>query len=243
MKAMILAAGLGTRLRPFTLNHPKALYEVAGQTLLKHAIDHLKSYGISTIIINVHHFADQIIKYLELNQNFGCSIAVSDETGELLETGGGVKKAAWFFDPDENFIVRNVDILSDLDLNKMISYHKERSSLATLAVRDRRTTRYLIFNETFHLLGWTNQKTGEIKMVNNPEIIHESGIDNDFFKNYNKMGFSGIQVLHPSVFPLMTEQGAFSLTQLYLRLASNYPIYGYPEDGQLWADIGTYPIS
>jgi NDP-sugar pyrophosphorylase family protein len=241
MKAMILAAGLGTRLQPFTLTHPKALYEVSGQTLLKIAIGHLKSNGISTIIVNVHHFADQIVNYLELNHNFGCSISFSDETGELLETGGGVKKAGWFFDANEDFVIRNVDILSDLDLRKMTAYHKKQRSLATLAVRDRKTSRYFIFDNRFRLCGWTNHKTGEKKMVGHPEIIEETSKADGFKNVYMEMAFSGIQVINSSLLPLMTEQGAFSLTQLYLRLASQYSIYGYLEDGQLWADIGAYP--
>ncbi|MCX6280031.1 MAG: nucleotidyltransferase family protein [Bacteroidetes bacterium] len=225
MKAMILAAGLGTRLRPFTLDHPKALFEIEGKTLLAHAIDHIRAAGISEILINVHHFADQIIDYLELNQNFGCSIAISDETGELLETGGGLKKAAWFFDQDDDFIVRNVDILSDLDLPKMVLRHKKNRWLATLAIRDRQTSRYFLFNNSMKLGGWENRKTGE-KVIVNPST------------SLNSYAFSGIQVLNAAIFPLISEEGKFSLTSLYLRLADSQPIFGYQEDGLVWKDVG-----
>lgn len=225
MKAMILAAGLGTRLKPFTDTHPKALFPVGGTTLLEHALDHLRSAGITDVIINVHHFADQITGFIRLNNGFGLNIAFSDETGGLLETGGGVKKAAWFFRDCDCVLVRNVDVLSDLDLNKMAVTHLRSHPLATLAVRERETSRYFLFDEKMGLCGWENRKTGERRI---------SGA----CSNQRALSFSGIQILDPAIFPLITEEGKFSLTSLYLRLSEKYRIEGYPDDGTIWQDAG-----
>ncbi len=161
MKALLLAAGLGTRLKPLTDNMPKALVVVEGKTLLEHALDHLKTAGVTEVIVNVHHFPEMIVDFLERNHNFGLNIAISDESEELLETGGALKKAAWFFNDDKPFIIRNADVLSDLDLNKMRSCHLEKSALATLAVRKRETSRYLLFHDDMRLSGWENRTTGE----------------------------------------------------------------------------------
>jgi NDP-sugar pyrophosphorylase family protein len=229
---MILAAGLGTRLKPFTLEHPKALFEYNGQTLLKHAIEHLRSAEISDIIINVHHFANQIVDYLELNKNFDCKITISDETDVLLETGGGLSKASWYFRDGMDFIVRNVDIISDLDLPKIVNYHNQSKSLATLAVRNRETSRYFLFNQSMQLCGWENRNSNE-------KIFIET-IDNKFNSKFiSSFAFSGIQILNPAIFQLITEHGKFSLTNLYLRLAKDNKISGYLEDGNVWKDIGS----
>jgi N-acetyl-alpha-D-muramate 1-phosphate uridylyltransferase len=225
MKAMILAAGLGTRLKPFTDLHPKALYEIEGCTLLEHAVNHLKTAGINDVIINVHHFADQIIAYIHLHDNFGLNIAVSDESGELLETGGGLKKASWFFDNCDGAIIRNVDILSDLDLLKMARAHMDSGSLATLAVRNRLTSRYFLFDDRMKLCGWENQATGERLLT------RETATCTPF-------AFSGIQILDPRVLQSISEVGRFSLTDLYLRLARTHNISGYLEDGNVWKDVG-----
>ena len=222
---MILAAGLGTRLKPFTDFHPKALYEVNGKTLLEHSIDHLKCAGITEVIINVHHFASQITDYLNKKDNFGLEIAISDETAELLGTGGGLKKAAWFFTGCDCAIIRNVDILSDLNLRKMASYLLNNNALATLAVRNRETSRYLLFETGMQLCGWENRKTGECRMSRDPFSL-------------TPLAFSGIQAISPEIFSLITEEGKFSLTDLYLRLAKDHKIVGYPDDGEVWEDIG-----
>jgi N-acetyl-alpha-D-muramate 1-phosphate uridylyltransferase len=227
MKAMILAAGLGTRLKPFTDSHPKALFVVGGKTLLEHAVDHLKSAGIDEIIINVHHFASQVISYLQENDNFGLNISCSDETGMLLETGGGLKKAAWFFKGCDCAIIRNVDVLSDLDLNKMAICHMKSGALATLAVRNRKTSRYLLFDHEMQLCGWENRETGECRMSRDSAQVQP-------------LAFSGIQVISPEIFPLITEEGKFPLTDLYLRLAKEQRITGYPEEGDVWQDVGKY---
>jgi NDP-sugar pyrophosphorylase family protein len=225
MKAMILAAGLGTRLKPFTDSHPKALYVVEGKTLLEHAVEHLKTAGIKEVIINVHHFADQIIKYIHLNKNFGLDITISDETGELLETGGGVKKAGWFFDDCDCALIRNADILSDLDLLSMADAHVNSGAIATLAVRNRNTSRYFLFDEKMDLCGWENRKNGERIFAR--DVLNTSAY-----------AFSGIQVLDPEIFPMITEDGNFSLTSLYLRLSKTQKIAGFPEIGEVWRDVG-----
>jgi MurNAc alpha-1-phosphate uridylyltransferase len=167
-KAMILAAGLGTRLRPVTDTLPKALVSVGGRTLLEGAVRHLADYGVKEIIVNVHHFADQVMNFLAQNRNFGLDITVSDERDQLLDTGGGLKKASSFFTGDDPFFVRNVDIVSDMNLGKIMDFHRESGSLATLATRNRETSRYFIFDRCDRLCGWTNLKTGEKFIVNKP---------------------------------------------------------------------------
>jgi NDP-sugar pyrophosphorylase family protein len=225
MKALLLAAGLGTRLKPITDTMPKALVVTEGKTLLEHSILHLKANGIREVIINVHHFPGMIIEFLERNENFGLEIAISDESGELLETGGALKKAAWFFDDGMPFVVRNADVLSDIDLGRMESAHVSRKSLATLAVRVRETSRYLLFDHDARLVGWENQTTGERKITGVAEI-------------YRPLAFSGIQIVSPEIFPLITETGKFSLIQLYLRLSAFSPITGYLDQDSSWRDAG-----
>ena len=225
MKAMILAAGLGTRLYPYTADRPKALVEVAGKTLLHRAIEKVSEAGYNDLVINVHHFGDQIIRFLEVNQNFGLNISISDERDQLLDTGGGILKAAPWLKGDQTFLVYNVDVLSNLDLNLFLQYHHKRGGLATLAVRDRKTARYLVFDELMQLTGWRNIKTGE-------EIKSRTGGESNLF------AFSGIQLIDPEIFKLITETGSFSLIPLYLRLAKEYPIIGYPDQSTLWMDLG-----
>ena len=225
MKAFIPAAGLGTRLRPLTNTLPKALVVTAGKTLLEHAICHLKLHGIRELIINVHHFPGMIAEFLAAHDNFGCSITISDETDALLETGGGLKKAAWFFNDGDPFIVRNVDILSDLDMTTMLDFHRKAETMVSLAVRERETSRYLLFNETMQLSGWENRSTGERKITRPCE-------------RYQSFAFSGIQILSPGIFPLITETGKFSLTELYLRLSAVQTITGFLDRSQVWKDAG-----
>ena len=226
MKAMILAAGLGTRLKPFTDSNPKALFIVDGKTLLEHSIDHLKQAGVKELIINIHHFSSLITDFLVQHDNFGMEIAISDETGELLETGGGVKKAAWFLQGAEAAIIRNVDILSDLDMQKMTEFHVKTGALATLAVRNRATSRYFLFDNGMQLCGWENRKSGERRLSRDAASLVA-------------LAFSGIQVIHPALFSLITEEGRFSLTDLYLRLAKDQKITGYPDEGAIWEDAGS----
>ena len=225
MKAMIFAAGLGTRLFPFTADRPKALLEIAGKTLLQRAIEKVSSAGYTELVINIHHFGDQIIRFLELNNNFGLSVTISDERDQLLDTGGGILKAAQWLDGDEPFLVYNVDVLSDIDLKLFMDYHFERGGVATLAVRDRQTARYLIFDKSMQLGGWKNIKTGE---AINSRVCSES----------NLLAFSGIQLIEPKIFKLITETESFPLIPLYLRLAAEHPIFGYIDQSSLWMDLG-----
>jgi NDP-sugar pyrophosphorylase family protein len=226
MKAMIFAAGLGTRLKPITDFKPKALVEVNGITLLEHTINRILLNGFNEIIINVHHFSDQIISFLKQRNNFGIRMEISDESGQLLDTGGGLKKAGWFFNDNEPFLVHNVDVISDIDLECMYQSHVQSNALATLAVRQRETSRYFLFNDEFKLCGWKNKKTGETKIssVNADSLI--------------SLAFSGIQVLDQSIFELITETGKFSMIDVYLRLSTYHKIIGFRHDNDYWIDLG-----
>jgi NDP-sugar pyrophosphorylase family protein len=226
MKAMILAAGLGTRLKPFTDKHPKALAMVNNKTILQRNIRYLASFEINTIIINIHHFADQIISFIKKNKGFGSNISFSDERDEVLETGGGIKKAAWFFEKQNKpFVVMNVDVLTDMNLNAMISLHQTNKPLATLAVSSRKTSRYFLFNEQNILCGWKNVKTGEEK------ISRQSS-------KYIEKAFSGIHVISPEIFPLMKMEGKFSMVDVYLELAKAHSIQAFDHTGSRFIDVG-----
>ncbi|MGV0847061.1 nucleotidyltransferase family protein [Empedobacter falsenii] len=224
MKAMIFAAGLGTRLKPFTDNHPKALAVVNGKPLLQRNIEYLKSFGIEEIVINVHHFADQIIEFLEENNYFGIEITISDETDQVLETGGGLVKAKANF--EEDFLVMNVDILTDLNLADFIKAHQENKALVTLAVSDRNSSRKLFFNKQNELKGWRNLKTKEeIKAI-------------DSLDNCKDLAFSGIHVISPSLFDKITEKGKFSIMKVYMDLMQTESIIGFDHSGGILIDVG-----
>jgi MurNAc alpha-1-phosphate uridylyltransferase len=225
-KAMILAAGLGTRLKPFTDKHPKALAIVNGKTILQRNIEYLATFGINEVIVNVHHFADQVINLIKINKGFGSRISFSDETAEVLDTGGGIKKAAWFFEEDKApFVVMNVDILTDLNLGDMIAQHKKNNPLATLAVTSRITSRYFLFDEYNHLCGWKNDKTGEQRMST------ES-------KKCLQKAFSGIHIISPEIFPLMKGTGKFSIVDEYLELAKTHTISSFDHSNTKFIDVG-----
>ncbi len=230
MKAMILAAGLGTRLRPLTDDRPKALVEVAGHTLLEITLRRLRQFGIREVIVNVHHFADMVVDYLKKNDNFGMRIEISRED-VLLDTGGGLKKAGWFFLEDSNhleepFLLHNVDVISTIDLDRMVQFHWQNQALATLAVQDRETSRYLLFNERNQLCG---RRTGRDQA---PEIVRPS-------RETQALAFSGVHVISPRFLPLMTEQGIFSIIPSYLRLAGQGErIMGFRTDEYYWRDLG-----
>lgn len=225
MKAMIFAAGIGSRLYPITSQKPKALVEVGGKTMLEHTIRHLKDYGTEAIIINVHHFADQIRQFVHQHNSFSIEIAFSDETGQLLDTGGGLKKASWFFSEKEPFIVHNVDVLSNLNLHQLYQYQTDQNALATLAVRQRQSSRYLLFDTSNRLCGWENRKTGETKLIRPA-------------KNSRRLAFSGIQVIHPDLLQWMPREKVFSITQTYLEAGSQNTIQAFPEKNSWWFDIG-----
>jgi NDP-sugar pyrophosphorylase family protein len=230
MKAMILAAGPGTRLRPLTDHRPKALVEVAGRTLLEITLSRLRVYGIREVIINVHHFADMILDYLKTNHNFGMRIEVSREE-VLLDTGGGLKKAAYFFLEDSNrfeepFIVHNVDVISAIDLRRMVQFHTEKQALATLAVQDRETSRYLMFDEQLQLCGRQAGRDQNIELVRSSQ-------------HTQALAFSGIHVVSPRLLALTTEEGVFSIITSYLRLASRgEKILAFRADEYYWRDLG-----
>lgn len=226
MKAMIFAAGLGTRLQPLTNDRPKALVECNGMTLLEHAIRKLKFYGFSEVIVNAHHFSSVLISFIRTH-DFGIPIIVSDETNELLDTGGGLFFAKQYLIGNEPFLCCNVDIVSSIDFSKMVQYHKECNALATLAVSDRKTARYFLFDDNNQLCAWENRNTGERKIVRACE-------------SYNALAFSGIQVISPKIFELIIESGKFSITNLYLRLAETQSIIAYNHTGDFWLDIGKY---
>jgi NDP-sugar pyrophosphorylase family protein len=216
---------LGTRLKDETSQKPKALVEVGGKTLLSHAIEKLKKSGITEIVINVHHFADQVIQYVNSN-DFGIKIHISDERDLLLDTGGGLKKAAPFFEGTEPILIYNVDILSNIDLSLVNKQHLETGALATLTVRKRETQRYLKFSNK-QLTGWINKKTGETK-ISLPEV----------FENSEEMAFSGIHIVQPEIFKMMPETERFSIIDLYLELAKTQKIMAFYDDSDLWIDVG-----
>lgn len=228
MKAMILAAGLGTRLKPWTDHHPKALALVNGKSLLQRNVEYLQQFGIREVLVNVHHFADQIIETIQLNKGWGSDITISDETAEVLETGGGLKKAAWYFSKEESFVVMNADILTDLKLDVMIAKHQQDKPLATLAISERNTSRYFLFNELGHLKGWRNVNTGEEKPVAISLRI----------ANLKQMAFSGIHVIQSSIFPLIHREGKFSMVDVYLDLCNEHVISGYDHTGAILVDVG-----
>ncbi len=224
---MIFAAGFGTRLKPITDSIPKALVRFNNKTLLEYTILKLKHYGVSDIIINVHHFSEQIIKFVAQN-NFGINIQISDETEKLLNTGGGLYKAKEFLSQsDEAFFVYNVDIISTVNLKELYKYHTANNALATLAVSDRKTSRYLLFDKKNQLSAWENRSTGELKIIHK----HDS---------YIPFAFSGIQMLSPKVFDLIEETGAFSITDMYLRLSKNQKILAFNHTGDFWLDVGKF---
>ena len=224
MKAMILAAGLGTRFKPWTDEHPKALALVNGKSLLERNILYLQSFGIREVIVNVHHFAGQIIEAIHQHKGWGSEISISDETGLVLETGGGLKKAARYFDYG-SFVLMNADILTDLDLEAMAFYHEEKKPLVTLAVTKRKSSRHFLFDHDDRLCGWRNINTGEEKISVAATPLNEKA-------------FSGIHIISPQIFPLMHQQGKFSIVDVYLELAASHMILGFDHSGSKLVDVG-----
>ncbi|MCX6207559.1 MAG: nucleotidyltransferase family protein [Bacteroidetes bacterium] len=231
MKAMIFSAGLGSRLKPFTDNHPKALALVNGKTLLERNILYLQKFGITEVIVNVHHFADQIIEAIEKNNGWGSTITISDEREEVLETGGGLKKAAWYFEGRKAFVVMNVDILTDFDLMEMIRSHEQEKPLATLAVTQRRSSRYFLFDTYDALCGWRNIQTEEEK----PADLKNTHEDYELLK---EKAFSGIHVISPHIFSLIKQEGKFSMVDVYLDLMKKNKINSFDHTGGTLLDVG-----
>ena len=228
MKAMIFAAGLGTRLKPLTDHMPKALVPVAGKPMLEHVIEKLKAAGFNEIVINVHHFANQIIDFLKEKNNFGIQIWISDETEELLDTGGGIKKAAHFF--DEPFLVHNADILSNVDLKALYEHHLTSGNDATLLVSPRKTVRYLLFDKGNHLCGWVNKDTLQTK----PEgFVYQPEVQKEY-------AFGGIHIISPTLFNYMGDEwtGKFSIMDFYLKTCGIAKLGGYAKEDLQLIDIG-----
>lgn len=229
MKAMIFAAGLGSRLKPMTDNTPKALIPINGKPMLEHVILKLKDAGFHQIVINIHHLGQQIIDFLIANNNFGIRIDVSDERDYLLDTGGGIKKAAKFLQGNEPFLIHNVDIISDIDLRAIYYHHLEMNPLATLLVSKRNTSRYLLFDKESKLCGWRNHETGEVKSY----YPHFDP------KQYAEYAFGGIHVISPQIFEWMEEwTGKFSIINFYLSICAKTNIQAYPADNLRLLDIG-----
>lgn len=229
MKAMVLAAGLGTRLRPLTNDRPKALVEISGRTLLEITLARLREFGVQDVIVNVHHFADMVVEYLRARDSFGMHIEISREE-ELLDTGGGIKKAAWFFTEGkhdgEPFLVHNVDVMSGIDVARMMRFHTESDALATLAVQKRSTSRPLLFDGHGMLCGRRAGMDGQVELAR-PADVSET------------LAFAGIHAISPRIFAKMHEEGAFSIIAAYLRLAAEgEKISGFRADEYVWRDVG-----
>jgi NDP-sugar pyrophosphorylase family protein len=225
MKAMLFAAGLGTRLKPFTNHHPKALAEVNGKTLLEHNLHYLQRFGIEDVVINVHHFADQIEAALEENSGFGSWVTISDERDEVLETGGGLKRAAHHFNGEEDIVVMNVDILTKLDLGRMLEAHREAAALATLAVMQRPSSRQLLFDNELTLCGWENIRTGQQRISRATDTMQQRA-------------FSGVQIVSSRLLSSIPQEGKFSIIDVYLEAAREGIIKGYDHSGNVFIDVG-----
>jgi NDP-sugar pyrophosphorylase family protein len=225
MRAMIFSAGLGTRFKPWTDQHPKALAPVNGKSLLQRNIEYLQKYGITDVVVNVHHFGDQMKEAIKKNCGWGSNVIVSDETNVVLETGGGLLKARGLLESSEPFVTLNVDILTDLNLNKLFEFHTKRQPLISFGVTNRETSRYFLFDENDRLCGWRNTKTGDEKIsVSKSNLIQKA--------------YSCVVIFQPEVFGLIKQTGKFSLTETYLDLAKENLILGYDHSGDKLVDVG-----
>ncbi|WP_339738730.1 nucleotidyltransferase family protein [uncultured Sunxiuqinia sp.] len=229
MQAMLFAAGLGTRLQPLTNSKPKALVEINGKSLLERSLENLKSQGISDVVINVHHYSDQLIDFLKQHNHFEMNIQISDESDELLDTGGGILNAGPLFNPEDPILILNVDVLTNLSFRELLYFHQHEKALATLVVRSRETSRYLLFDGKRQLTGWKNKQTGATK-ISRPEQFPQS----------TPYAFSGIQIIQPDLLKQIREQGKFSVIDLYLRLAKTEVIKAFVDEESVWMDLGKY---
>jgi NDP-sugar pyrophosphorylase family protein len=225
MKAMIFAAGLGTRFKPWTDHHPKALALVNGKSLLQRNIEYLQQYGISDVVVNVHHFADQIEEAVQKNNGWGSNVKISDERDVVLETGGGLLKAKDLLIDNSPFVIMNVDILTDLNLSRLISFYQSRKPLIAFGVTDRKTSRNFLFDQEMQLCGWRNKATGEEKISRQRDV-------------YIERAYSCVAVFDPVVFTYIKQTGKFSLTESYLDLAREHSVLGYDHSGDHLVDVG-----
>ena len=225
LKAIIFSAGLGTRFKPWTNLHPKALAIVNGKSLLQRNIEYLQQYGIKDVVINVHHFPDQIIEAVKKNNGWGSNIIISDETAEVLETGGGLMKARNLLESHQPFLSLNVDILTELDVNKLMAFHQQHNPLITFGVTNRKSSRVLLLDENNRLCGWKNLQTGETKMSINKQNLVEKA-------------YSCVVIYAPEIFSLVNKKGKFSIMDVYLDLAAEHVILGYDHSGDKLVDVG-----
>jgi MurNAc alpha-1-phosphate uridylyltransferase len=236
-RGMILAAGLGTRFKPWSDSHPKALAIINGKPLLQRNIEYLQQYGIREVVVNVHHFAGQIRDALAAHGGWGSKIVISDESDEVLETGGGLKKAGGLLGVDGSpFVLMNVDILTDLDLGALMRNHLEHRPLATLAVTERKTSRYFLFDGQEELCGWRNVNTGEEKIAR--QAVDRVGLISGGASALIQKAFSGIHLIEPAIFPLMKREGKFSMVDVYLDLAASQKIKGFDHSHSKLIDVG-----
>ena len=225
MKAMIFSAGLGIRFKPWTETHPKALALVNGRSLLQRNVEYLQQYGIYDVVVNVHHFSEQIIEAVEINKGWGSNIIISDERSELLETGGGLFKARNYLESDEAFVTLNADILTDLNLDHLLAFHHQHQPLVSLGVTNRQSSRYFLFDERRRLCGWRNVNTGEERIViQKPGLVQKA--------------YSCVVVFQPQIFSLIRQTGKFSLTDTYLDLSPEHKILGFDHSGDKFVDVG-----
>lgn len=225
MKAMIFCAGLGTRFKPWTDHHPKALALVNGKPLLQRNVEYLQQHGIFDVIVNVHHFPGQIEDAVNNNNGWGSNIVISDERDEVLETGGGLLKARHLFKPGEDFLTLNADILTDLDIASFLSFHLQQEALVSLAISNRKSSRCFLFNEQKRLTGWRNMQTGQERI----------SIADDEAKPF---AFSGMSIFNSRFFDALDMTGKFSLVDAYLSLAATHLIMGYEHNPEKWVDVG-----
>lgn len=225
MKGIIFAAGMGTRLKPWTDHHPKALAIVNGKSLLQRNVEYLQRYNVTDLIVNVHHFADQIIDTIYQHNGWGSQITISDERDALLETGGGLKKAAWFLQGNEPFVVMNADMLTNLNLSAMLAYHRQHHPIVTMGVTNRATERNFLFNNEHILCGWINTQTEERKISRPGQPL-------------TPMAYSCVNIFEPALLPLIHQEGKFSVVDVYLDVARQHTILGYDHSGDTLVDVG-----
>lgn len=223
--AIIFSAGLGTRFKPWTDKYPKALAIVNGKSLLQRNIEYLQQYNITDVVVNIHHFPEQIIDAIEQNKGWGSNVVISDESDEVLETGGGLMKARYLLDGGKPFISLNVDILTNLDLNKLMAFHNQYKPLVTFGVTNRKSSRVLLFDENNRLCGWKNLQTGETKIsIDKPNLFEKA--------------YSCVVIYEPKIFSLIKQTGKFSIMDSYLDLAAEHTILGYDHSGDNLVDVG-----
>ena len=222
---MIFSAGLGTRFKPWTDTHPKALAIVNGKYLLQRNIEYLRQYGITDVVVNVHHFPEQIIEAIKVNKGWDSNVVISDESDEVLETGGGLMKARHLLESDKIFISVNVDILTNLDLNKLMAFHQQHKPLVTFGVTNRKSSRVLLFDNDNRLCGWKNLQTGQEKIsIDKPNLVEKA--------------YSCVVIYQPEIFSLIKQTGKFSIMDTYLDLAAEHVILGYDHSGDDLVDVG-----